>query len=116
MTLIKMRRIENLVLVIPMLLTSCEGVMDIRGTILSADTHLPIEAAMVRFHEQVGKFGTSEDTVYTDSNGTFEVGSLTMCAPDCPEVKLIVSKIGYVTFVKNYEKGIVHDSLTIELT
>lgn len=114
-TKIKMTRTIKLILTIATLMTSCEGRIEISGTIMSADNNSPIDSAMIQFHEKRNRFTTVIDTVYTDSNGTFQFGRLSMCAPNCPEVKLIISKNGYDTLVKSYEEGLIRDSLTIKL-
>jgi predicted small secreted protein len=93
------------------LLTSCEGVVQGNGKIISSVDGKPIDNVSIIWINL-------SDTSYSDKNGYFEVGSFVGCVPDCPGLEVTFSKPGYeskyVNFIKEYNYST--DSLTISMT
>lgn len=97
-------------LLITLILCSCEGIVDGNGKIISSIDKKPIDSVLV--------YWTNEnEKAYSDSNGRFEIGSFCGAVPDLPELELLFYKKGYETkyinFTKEYQFAT--DSLTVEM-
>jgi hypothetical protein len=73
-----------------LLLSSCDCVQDVYGTVLDADNHQPIDSVYVYKKNRESHYS------YTDTNGHFEVesisGGLTF---GCPPMTVELKKAGY---------------------
>ena len=86
-----------LIFLIAILLTSCEGVVEGNGVIISSADKKPIDSVCVFWTNGHMKS-------YTDSLGKFEIGSFCGCVPDCPDLELLFYKKGYETKYVNFSK------------
>lgn len=73
-----------------MLITSCDCMQNVTGTVLDAETSLPIEGAHVQ------KENKEYDKDETDEKGEFTVESISG-GFRCPPMIVVVSKEGYET-------------------
>ena len=93
-----------LIILISILIVSCESISGGSGTILVTKDNSPVDSAQIILLLD-GKY---VDTVYSDQNGKFQIEHLVSCIPKCPESRLLISKIGYQTvdinLNKEYEK------------
>lgn len=79
-----------LIIITSALLTSCDCMQHVTGTVLDAETSEPIEGA------QVQKENKDYDKDETDEKGKFAVESISG-GFRCPPMTLVVSKKGYQT-------------------
>ncbi|MXV53343.1 hypothetical protein GS399_20480 [Pedobacter sp. HMF7647] len=94
-----------------LLLTSCEGMVQGNGKIVSSTDGKPIEGTLI--------FWTVfNEKVYSDKTGHFEVGKFCGCVPECPKLEVVFFKKGYKTRYIDLNKKFDYktDSLTIKMT
>ena len=107
-----MRNYKNLILAsVLLLLTSCEGMVQGNGRIVSSVDNKPIEGVLVRWT-------VFNEKVYSDERGHFEIGNFCGCVPECPKLEVIFYKKGYKTQYIDLQKKYDYqtDSLTIKMT
>ncbi len=101
------------IIIISVLLASCEGIVEGKGKIISSTDHKPIDSVFVYWTNYF------ETTSYSDSIGNFKIGSFCGCVPECPELEVIFYKKGYTTkyvnLTKEYNSTNLAD-ITIQLT
>jgi hypothetical protein len=92
-------------------LTSCEGLVQGNGRIVSSADNKPIEGVLVHWT-------VFNKKVYSDKTGHFEIGSFCGCVPECPKLEVIFYKKGYKTQYIDLQKKYDYqtDSLTIKMT
>ncbi|MEB2782992.1 hypothetical protein U3A58_21640 [Algoriphagus sp. C2-6-M1] len=92
------------------LLFSCEGVVRGTGKVISSLDKLPIDSVRI-------KWGANE--TFTDSLGHFEIGEFVGCPTGCPDLELVLTKVGYETRYVNVteeNQGLIYvENITIEL-
>lgn len=74
-----------------MILSSCDCLQNVTGTVIDAETNQPIQGAQV--HKQQREYDKDE----TDENGKFAIESISGGLFDCPPMTIVVSKDGYET-------------------
>jgi hypothetical protein len=85
------------ILLISLLLISCEGIVRGEGKIISAKDKKPLDSVLVYWTNL-------NEKSYSDSLGHFEIGQFCGCIPDCPELEIITYKKGYKTNYLNLTK------------
>src|SRR5678809_285083 len=87
--LVTLMRLQNLSLFfLIILISSCEGIIQGKGKIISSGTKLPIDSVKINW---LGKI------VYSDKGGKFSFDEFVGCVPSCPELELVLTKQGYET-------------------
>src|SRR5689334_9852216 len=77
---------------IMLILVSCQGLGDGGGRVFVRGTRQPLDSARVILYFDA----QPEDTSISDSVGYFHVMQIVRCKPNCPELKLHVSRRGYL--------------------
>ena len=81
------------------ILTSCDCLQNVAGTVIDAQTDQPIQDAHVQ------KENKENDQADTDENGNFEIRSISGGLLGCPPMTVIVSKKGYETLTVEIKNG-----------
>lgn len=76
-------------------MSSCEGIIQGKGKIISSNNKLPIDSVKINW---LGKI------VYSDKSGNFSFDEFVGCVPSCPELELFLTKQGYETKYINLTK------------
>jgi hypothetical protein len=77
------------------LISSCEGIIRGKGTIISVSNNLPIDSVRINWFGKV---------LYSDENGNFSFDEFVNCVPSCPDLELVLTKKGYKTKYVNLTK------------
>ncbi len=89
-------RLQNLcIFSLIILLTSCEGIIQGDGKIISATNQLPIDSVKISWFRKI---------VYSDKNGNFSFHEFVGCVPECPDLELVLTKQGYEAKYLNLSK------------
>jgi hypothetical protein len=89
-------RLQNLfIFFLLLLMTSCEGIIQGNGKIISASNKLPIDSVKINWLSKV---------VYSDKDGKFSFHEFVGCVPACPDLELVMTKQGYETKYINLTK------------
>lgn len=108
-----MKQSVHLSLIILLVLTSCEGVNEIKGVVLNFNDRRPIDSVQIIYKSKHSSLKTQIDTIYSDSNGCFQIGELIMCVPKCPDIEIIFTKKNFQTYKKIFKGKIIRDTLKI---
>jgi len=73
------------------ILTSCDCVQNVTGTVIDEQTDHSIQDAHVQIENK------KYDQAYTDEDGKFEIRSISSGLFGCPPLSIIVNKEGYVS-------------------
>ncbi len=99
-------RLNNLYILLFFLISSCEGIIQGKGKIISASSQLPIDSVKIDW------FGRVE---YSDKNGNFSSSQFVGCVPSCPDLELILIKEGYQSKYVNLTKENKNGKLVFQL-
>lgn len=101
----------RLILIFLSVLTSCDCVQNVTGTVLDAQTGLPLEGALV--HEE----NMDNPRVSTEKDGKFEIEGISGGLFGCPPMTVVISKDNYETQtvkIDNFGKATVKLKRTID--
>jgi len=79
------------IIIISLFIQSCDCIQQVSGTVIDAETRLPITEATVNKH------GNDSDNATTNGKGEFEISSISGGLFRCPPMKIIIKKEGYET-------------------
>ena len=110
---------KQLVYLIPMFLTACEGIVGGDGTVIEKVSKEPIEGVQVILYLD----GHPHDTSISDSLGQFRGSEFVGCVPDCPKATIKLTKPRYKSKVIDFEEfwkenafdPSLRDNLTVEM-
>ena len=90
-------------LVVSMVLTSCDCLQHVQGVVLDAETQLPIDSVMVIDNNLTDSLSTTDLIIYTDSIGEFDFTSMAVGLFGCPKISLSFKKEGYEITNRKYK-------------
>lgn len=90
--------VKYFILISILYFSSCEGFLNIQGTITSNATKAPLDSVLMYIP-------ALNASTYTDSAGRFKIYRMYGCVFTCPEIELVLYKPGYQLGYYNYTKS-----------